>query len=102
MRGPSDFFFSGKEPFKKHPPPKAPSSPSEDSSGHPAVYKDVLGELEKKMEVQVNKIFDRIQEVKRDLEHRIRSVRKHTEATDARVEELSNQLNMLRVKQDAA
>lgn len=102
MRGPSDFFFSGKEPFKKHPPPKAPSSPSEDSSGHPAVYKEVLGQIEKKMEAQVKKIFDRIYEVKRDLEYRMRNVKKHTEATEARVEELSTQLNMLRVKQDAA
>ncbi|KAM0471741.1 hypothetical protein ACHAPX_009133 [Trichoderma viride] len=102
MRGPSDFFFSGKEPFKKNPPPEESSPPSEDSSGHPAIYREVLGQIEKKMELQVKKILDRIYEVKRDLEYRMRNVKKHMEATEARVEELSNQLNILRAKQDAA
>jgi hypothetical protein len=101
MRGPSDFFFSGKQPFKKQPPKESPP-PSEDSSGHPAIYREVLGRIEKEMELQIKKIFDRIYEVKRDLEYRMRNVKKHMEATEARVEELSTQLNILRAKQNAS
>ncbi|EHK45262.1 uncharacterized protein TrAtP1_003515 [Trichoderma atroviride] len=101
MRGPSDFIFNGKEAFKKRPPKESPTL-SEDSSGHPGTYKEALGQIEKKMELQINKIFDRISEVRRDLEYRMRNVKKHVEATEARVEELSIQLNMLRAKQDAA
>jgi hypothetical protein len=40
--------------------------------------------------------------VKRDLEYRMRNVKKHMEATEARVEELSTQLNILRAKQNAS
>lgn len=101
MRGPSDFLFNGKDPFKKHPPKESPP-PSDDTLGHPAIYKEVLGQIEKKMELQIRKIFDRIYEMKRDLEYRMKNVKKHIEATEARVEELSTELNMLRVKQDTA
>lgn len=101
MRGPSDFFFNGKKPFQKQEPKESPT-PSEDGSGHPAVYREMLGQIEKKMELQIKKIFDRMYEVKRDLEHRMKNVKKHMEATEARIEELSTQLNMLRAKQNAS
>ncbi|KAK1246901.1 hypothetical protein MKX08_000703 [Trichoderma sp. CBMAI-0020] len=101
MRGPSDFIFNGRDPFKKRPSKESPSL-SEDSSGHAAIYKEALGQIEKKMELQIKKIFDRVYEVKRDLDYRMRNVKRHMEVTEARVEELSTQLNMLRVKQDAA
>ncbi|KAL7922661.1 hypothetical protein ACQKWADRAFT_292035 [Trichoderma austrokoningii] len=101
MRGPGDFFFSGKEPFKKHPPDGSPA-PSKESPEHVAGYKEVLDQLEKDMEGQVKKIFDLMFELKKDLEYRIKNLRKHLEVTEARIEDLSNQLNSLSAKQSAA
>lgn len=101
MRGPSDFFFSGKKPFQQLQPEEV-SSNSGDSSEHPKIYKEVLGQIEKKMELQIKKIFDRIDELKRGADYRFRNIKHQLEVTEARVEELHVQLNMLSAKQSAA
>ncbi|KAH8130725.1 hypothetical protein ACSS6W_006602 [Trichoderma asperelloides] len=100
MRGLSNFFFSRKRSFQQQPKQTPPAS--EQSSEHPKVYREVLGQIAKEMELQINKIFDYIDKVKRDLQYRLSNVRHHLEALETRIEELSVQLNMLSAKQSAA
>lgn len=54
------------------------------------------------MELQIKKIFDRIDELKRGADYRFRNIKHQLEVTEARVEELHVQLNMLSAKQSAA
>ncbi|KAL6906811.1 hypothetical protein GGI43DRAFT_395860 [Trichoderma evansii] len=97
MRRPSEFL---KKPFQQQ--PKETPMASKDSSGHPEVYREVLGQIERNMELQMKKIFDRIDELKRDANSRIGAIERYLEATEAKVEELSAQFNMQSAKQTAA
>jgi hypothetical protein len=80
----------------------ASKTSTEENLDYPEVYERLLGQIEQKMEFQFKKLNDRIDALKRDMDLRFRNIARHFEATEARIEELNVQLNMLSVMQSTS
>lgn len=75
---------------------------SEDSSEHPAVDREMVGQIGENMERQIKKIFDRLDELNREMNYQFKLIERYLEGMEIRIEEINVQVNMLGAKQTAA